>query len=483
MSMSLAYSLITVAMTCGPPTPPQVAGPFKLSGEFTQHPNTPYRVSSDYVPGNPVDGATIANGETDSHGRFEVNLKLKKGQAFVLTCGRSLHRLWAEPGGHLGFVSSKGKVSLTGRSSKANLFLLNNGLATRTVEKNVAPTDLVAFKRKVDAETRRLLEGLDGLTSSARTSERFRLYAQAQIFGSGSNRKSNYPDALIAQGKLKKSDIPRDYYKFRESLPLLGDEAALLSRSYQSALGERFGSLAARRLESEGIDPVENPDRWALAGLRIQAAQLVNHPATNELLLADKIMFMNQYLLRSTTTATLKNLRKTHPTSKYLPELENAYSRTGSINLKAIDKAVSFQNSAGDRVSFGDLKGKIVYVDFWGQWCNGCVLQQPDYEKLAKDFAPHANIAFVAINFADEAESWKKFVTGKKSTYLQWKPASAEDEARAMTGFAVDAFPRYMLFGTRGELLSASAPIPGSQRIRHQLKELASAARRTGVGQ
>ncbi len=83
MSMSLAYSLITVAMTCCPPTPPQVAGPFKLSGEFTQHPNTPYRVSSDYAPGNPVDGATIANGETDSHGRFEVNLKLKKGQAFA----------------------------------------------------------------------------------------------------------------------------------------------------------------------------------------------------------------------------------------------------------------------------------------------------------------------------------------------------------------------------------------------------------------
>ena len=89
-------------------------------------------------------------------------------------------------------------MSLTGRSSKANLFLLNNGLATRTVEKNVALTDLVAFKRKVDAETRRLLEGLDGLTSSARTSGRFRLYAQAQILGSGSNRKSNYTGALIA---------------------------------------------------------------------------------------------------------------------------------------------------------------------------------------------------------------------------------------------------------------------------------------------
>ena len=143
--------------------------------------------------------------------------------------------------------------------------------------------------------------------------------------------------------------------------------------------------------------------------------------------------------------------------------------RFEKVNLKAIDDAVVFQDDTGNRVSFADLKNKVVYVDFWGKWCKGCMAQQPDYEKLANEFAANKDIVFLAINFYDKQEDWNDFISKKKQTYLHWKAKTEKDETMAEKLFILDSFPRYMLFGRDGELLSASAPTPGSKNIRRQL--------------
>ena len=156
MSVSLANSLVAVVITSCLTAPAQVAT-FKLSGEFAQHPDTPYRVSVDYSSTNPTKGPTIAHGKTDARGRFKMDLKLKKGQAFVVTCGPMLYRLWAEPGGDLGLASGEGNVQLTGSLSEPNLFLLNNGLVARTAgqDPDSQEQDLAAFTRRVQVEPRR----------------------------------------------------------------------------------------------------------------------------------------------------------------------------------------------------------------------------------------------------------------------------------------------------------------------------------------
>ena len=36
----------------------------------------------------------------------------------------------------------------------------------------------------------------------------------------------------------------------------------------------------------------------------------------------------------------------------------------------------------GEPVTFADLRGKVVLVDFWGYWCGGCVRIMPELFKL-----------------------------------------------------------------------------------------------------
>lgn len=44
-----------------------------------------------------------------------------------------------------------------------------------------------------------------------------------------------------------------------------------------------------------------------------------------------------------------------------------------------------------------DLRGKAVFLDFWGTWCPGCVEEMPTIQQLYKDFQADPRVAFVIV--------------------------------------------------------------------------------------
>jgi peroxiredoxin len=70
--------------------------------------------------------------------------------------------------------------------------------------------------------------------------------------------------------------------------------------------------------------------------------------------------------------------------------------------------ALSAMNG-GTPVSLEQLKGKVVFVDFWASWCGPCRQSLPQYEKLRTDLA-HEEFAIVAINLDEEAAEATAFL-------------------------------------------------------------------------
>src|SRR2546429_463365 len=52
----------------------------------------------------------------------------------------------------------------------------------------------------------------------------------------------------------------------------------------------------------------------------------------------------------------------------------------------------------GGKLSLGSLKGKVVLLDFWAQWCEPCKKELPELEKLAKDYAGRVIVVGVNID-------------------------------------------------------------------------------------
>lgn len=59
------------------------------------------------------------------------------------------------------------------------------------------------------------------------------------------------------------------------------------------------------------------------------------------------------------------------------------------------------------------LKGKVVFINFWGTWCGPCVAEMPSLQKLYNAKGENVNFAFIAMQ--DKPEKINSFL--KKTGY------------------------------------------------------------------
>ena len=73
----------------------------------------------------------------------------------------------------------------------------------------------------------------------------------------------------------------------------------------------------------------------------------------------------------------------------------------------------------GDVVSLSDLKGKVVFVNFWATWCAPCREEMPSmqrlYEKMPKD-----KFEMIALFNNDKKPAVQKFVSQLRLTFPIW---------------------------------------------------------------
>ncbi len=70
------------------------------------------------------------------------------------------------------------------------------------------------------------------------------------------------------------------------------------------------------------------------------------------------------------------------------------------------DMAPAFQleDTAGNKVSLADLRGKVVLVNFWATWCPPCRAEMPSMEKLNEAMAG-TDFVMLAINVEENGRS------------------------------------------------------------------------------
>jgi peroxiredoxin len=58
----------------------------------------------------------------------------------------------------------------------------------------------------------------------------------------------------------------------------------------------------------------------------------------------------------------------------------------------------------GDKVALSSLRGKVVLIDFWAQWCEPCKKELPQLEKLAKEYAGKG-VVVLAVNIDKQRDN------------------------------------------------------------------------------
>lgn len=129
-----------------------------------------------------------------------------------------------------------------------------------------------------------------------------------------------------------------------------------------------------------------------------------------------------------------------------------------------------------------DYKGTIVYLDFWGTWCQPCIHEIPDALKLQETYKD-APVTFLYVALESDSSSiahWKEFTSPENKIFgdsLSKKPFSgvhlvAEKQIRneAIRPYELRIMPTHVLIDPKGNIVKTRSKRPN--KIQADIDEL-----------
>lgn len=117
----------------------------------------------------------------------------------------------------------------------------------------------------------------------------------------------------------------------------------------------------------------------------------------------------------------------------------------------------TFTDTNGMTHSIDEYKGKVVFLNFWASWCTPCLVEFPEFIKLAKTHKD--NIAIIALSSDFEEAPMTRFLDKMKKEHAPDFPASnfiiALDENAMITQglFQTHRLPETIIIDKNGKMV------------------------------
>lgn len=103
------------------------------------------------------------------------------------------------------------------------------------------------------------------------------------------------------------------------------------------------------------------------------------------------------------------------------------------------------KNLLGEETSLRASRGNFVFLNFWGLWCQYCILEMPSIQNLY-DHLRNRKFQVIAIDVLDDLTSVQDFVIENAHTF----PVLMDLEQIAVRRYGVRAFPTTFLIDPDG---------------------------------
>ena len=135
---------------------------------------------------------------------------------------------------------------------------------------------------------------------------------------------------------------------------------------------------------------------------------------------------------------TPKLVRRGHPARTEVEE--------GNGNKPAPALAAKqWLNTTGE-LGLDQFKGKVVLLDFWGQWCAPCVKNLPSVQELHVKYKDKG-LVVIGVHSADRSDKLDDFLKEKKITF----PVMV-DQGTTAKRYVIDTWPTYFLIDKAGKV-------------------------------
>ncbi|WP_298710193.1 redoxin domain-containing protein [Chitinophaga sp.] len=440
---------------------------FALGGSLVVHagPGAPGKLRVSVAPGGTIETSIDVVYLTDNPSEKSTteSIRISRGTKIAplersLGTGSQIVTIWRVP-----FLVSQGEtLDVTINATSLN----NTGNAV--VAKIKGKTDKANLPRFIDSIYRYDMAITSREAMDAWLQNNSRLLDQA-MQAAGANEQD--------RAVLKAYE---SYFKLARRLPVVKHKPEMAKEATFSKWlfdGFEIASPDFSKLADNSVIP--NITRFWWEGRKLAEPDL-----REEFLFIDLIRFAKSERLKQETAYHWVIMELKH--KKFTPELKHVYPmlRTNlkpSARTKAIDSlyqaysimdrgkpAYNFvmKDASGKVVRLSDYKGKMVVLDFWADWCKGCIASLPDYKKMAGAYKDSSDIVFLTIAWQDEGteDIWKELsakhqVAGPNNMVIIRKEESKEYQ-RFFEAYKITGVPRYIAIDKEGNWLCNQLSYP-----------------------
>ena len=143
-------------------------------------------------------------------------------------------------------------------------------------------------------------------------------------------------------------------------------------------------------------------------------------------------------------------IQKIHKTSLIVALMVFSFLPGSAYSVEVDQKAPKFsvQNLLdGEHVSLEQLKGKVVYLDFWASWCPPCLKSFPFMEELKQKYSKRG-LVVIAVGLDENFEDAWVFLNQTQASFV----IAHNNRGDIATLYDVQAMPSSYLIGRDGKI-------------------------------
>jgi thiol-disulfide isomerase/thioredoxin len=286
--------------------------------------------------------------------------------------------------------------------------------------------------------------------------------------------KYRYAEDLLEYGFHHEEDLPDNYYSFEQEFLNEDNYAIQCSQYYEDFIEKYYISTILSR--KDGFDEMINKyTQQTKEGLKgaiafmdqylsntvvkdIAVTQVCYSLVGSEPLAVDSIL---DYYSTVVTDITCQNF-----IAKQIDEQltkESKYMDIGELT------ELEYVGSIFEEIQESNA-GKVLYIDFWGTWCGGCLGAFPYSNELYKSLEK-LPVEFIYLCINSNKEAWQNTI---KKYNLEGKHylLSRDQSAMLLEVFSFNGVPRYMLVNRNGRFVDYNAKDPYSKVLKEDILSL-----------
>lgn len=405
----------------------------------------------------------------DEKGSFAMEISIARPVFATFRHGREMATIYLEPGKDvslsLDMEQFDESLQYLGEGAAANNFMAAYFLKfedTNPLQQQMKELEPVAFQAAATARREEREAFLQA--EKKKLPAHFIKQMGYRIAYEWGNELLSYPSAHAYFNQTQEPELPADFLAYEKVLSLQEPEAMGVA-VYQGYLFRKLRSRynqEALELENipEGAAYISGLYDFAEKQLKGEVLEYFRHKLLFEGMSYDGLDSYVDAYQRFVATTTV---------AEYKESLEAVYKQ--NERLMAGKPAPNFKlpTLEGKELSLEDLKGKVIYVDFWGSWCRPCLGEMPAAKKMKEHFKDQPGVAFVYISIDDNEDNWREMIEKQeiKGIHLYSKGW----ESQAPKAYLVRGIPRYVLIDREGKLIDANMSRPSSPATIKRIEE------------